>query len=161
MNTHDKIIIRLVIATIIICGFTACENTSDDVANSQQEQLSMRAVESVGMPALTKFVEKRNLKSILELRDKEVATHTYIVDMQGHFHLVCNSVGYGIPYATQYTNPMHRVYQGVTLPQADPNGLFSPATADGTWVMCVNPETNQVTATYIEPRIVVSQFELK
>ena len=46
------------------------------------------------------------------------------------------------------------------VPQADPNGLFSPASADGTWVMCLNPETNQAAPLYVEPRIIVSPFEL-
>jgi hypothetical protein len=90
-------------------------------------------------------------------------TYTYIVDMNGKFHKVCDSLGYGLPYATQYTNPQ-RVYSDAhgygTLPQADPNGLYSPASADGTWVMCLNPKTKKAEPQYIEPRIVTMTYPL-
>jgi hypothetical protein len=47
-----------------------------------------------------------------------------------------------------------------TLPQADPNGLFSPAAADGTWVLCLNPRTRELSPLYVEPRIISSPFPL-
>jgi hypothetical protein len=131
--------------------------------NRQQEMLANQAVDAVGLPAITKFAEKRMMKTILEQRDQEVTTYTYLVGMNNDLKLLCHSVGYGLPYATQYTNPSHDVVHNqhyVTLPQADPNGLFSPASADGTWVLCLNPNTTQTTPVYIEPRIVVSPFPL-
>ena len=78
-------------------------------------------------------------------------------------HKLCDSVGFGLPYSTQFTNPMKVPShdRGVVLPQADPNGLFSPSSSDGTWVQCVNPKTNKVSVMYVEPRIVVSPFELQ
>jgi hypothetical protein len=91
-------------------------------------------------------------------------TYTYIVDMNGKFHKVCDSIGYGLPYATQFTNPQMRVggqNGNVTLPQADPNGLYSPASADGTWVMCLNPNTKRAEPQYIEPRIVTMTYPLE
>jgi len=101
---------------------------------------------------------------ILELRDSEkLPTFTYITDMQGGLHKICDSVGYGIPYATQYTNPQRKEagqYGNLALPQADPNGLFSPASADGTWVLCVNKQTKGLSPVYIEPHIIVSPFAL-
>ena len=121
----------------------------------------MRSVESVGMPGITKFQEKRTLKQILELRDKEIATYSYTQDMNGGLHLLCKSVGYGIPYATQYTNPSVYATSGATLPQADPSGLFSPTSADGTWVLCLNSETKQVSPVLVEPRLILSPFALK
>ena len=47
-----------------------------------------------------------------------------------------------------------------TVAQADPNGLFAPASADGTWVMCLDPKTKEVKPVYIEPRVIVTPFEL-
>lgn len=148
--------------TAIIIGaalLSGCLPESDQIANQQQEALSLRAVESVGMPAITKFSEKRALKSILELRDKEVATWTYTQDMEGRFHFLCNSIGYGIPYATQYTNPMRKVYE-IALPQSDPNGLFSAGGAEGTWILCLNQETKLASPLYVEPRVIVSPFRM-
>jgi hypothetical protein len=87
------------------------------------------------------------------------------MDMNGRLHKICDSIGYGIPYATQYTNPERVVnpYTNAitTLPQADPNGLYSPASAEGTWVLCSNPnKSGDVAPVYIEPRIIVSTYPL-
>ena len=97
------------------------------------------------------------------LRDKNITTTTYIVDLSGRLHKVCDSVGFGLPYATQYTAPSRTAYDyhdSAVIPQADPNGLYSPASADGTWVQCLNPKTHQTTVVYIEPRVIVSSYEL-
>jgi hypothetical protein len=138
--------------------------TSDQMANRQQEQLSLQAVQSVGMPAIVNFQEKRFLKQILELRDTKLSTITYTQDFNAKLHKLCDSVGYGIPYSTQYTNPQRTVslydHAIATIPQADPNGLFSPAAAEGTWVLCLNPESKDVAPVYVEPRVIVSTFPL-
>ena len=152
----------------LLAGCVEDDPTSAQIERKQQEQMSLQAVQSVGMPAITNFAEKRMMRDILELRDRSVATTTYIVDMNGNRHKLCNSVGYGLPYATQYTNPQMPQRAGVSgsysiylLPQADPNGLYSPASAEGTWVLCVNPQTNKPVPLYIEPRIIVSPFPLE
>lgn len=147
-------------------GFIGCDKqapTGDDIMNAQQRQMDRQAALAVGPPAIVNFQEKRTLKQIYELRDTQLSTVTYIVDRYGKTHKICDSVGYGIPYATQYTNPSKIDYYGqvvMTLPQADPNGLFSPAAAEGTWVLCLNPKNKKVVPIYIEPRIIVSPFAL-
>jgi hypothetical protein len=159
---------KYIIALFILAGLTACGNQSETAAQierKKQAEMSLRGIESVGMPSIVNFAEKRMMKDILELRDRNVATTTYIVDMNGKMHKVCDSVGFGLPYATQYTNPQmpqQTVAGGSTyvLPQADPNGLYSPASADGTWVQCVDPKTKKATVVYVEPRIVVSPFPI-
>jgi hypothetical protein len=104
------------------------------------------------------------MKDILELRDRMEPTYTYITDMNGKLHKICDSVGYGLPYATQYTNPQAMQKDGTQhwtlLPQADPNGLYSPASAEGTWVMCLDPKSKRVKPVYIEPRVIVSPIQL-
>jgi hypothetical protein len=149
------------------CLMTACDQqpSSTQIERRKQEELSMQAVTQVGMPAITNFAEKRMMKDILELRDKNVATVTYLVGMNNQLTKVCDSVGYGLPYATQYTNPQRVAYDSghgsVTLPQADPNGLYSPASADGTWVLCVDHKDSKAKPVYIEPRILVSPFPIQ
>lgn len=139
----------------------ACDENSDQIQRRQQERLSRQAVNSVGMPSITNFQEKRILKMILELRDTEIRTITYTQDMNGNLHKLCNSIGYGIPYATQYTNPQRRDFDaGAVLPQADPNGLFSPASAEGSWVLCFDKNAKKMSPVYVEPRIIVSPFAL-
>ena len=156
-----QILALVAVATLL----TACDQqpTSTQIERRKQEELSLQAVQQVGMPAITNFAEKRMMKDIMELRDQNVATTAYIVDMNGKLHKICTAVGYGLPYATQYTNPMRISGDGhgyVTLPQADPNGLYSPASADGTWVLCVDPKSGKPRPVFIEPRVIVSPFPL-
>ena len=155
----------LLIPAVLFCGLslTGCiEQTADDTQRIQQEQLTKEATSQTGMPAITRFTERKNLKRILELRDRaKFVTYTYVmVPGTGERKFLCKSFGYGIPYATQYTNPEKYEYSGTTIPQADPNGLYSPASADATWVLCVNPSGGEPAVVYEENRITVSPFEL-
>jgi hypothetical protein len=146
---------------------TACMETSPtsgQIERKKQEELSLQAVQQVGMPAIVNFAEKRMMKDILELRDKNVVTTTYLAGMNNQLTKICDSIGYGLPYATQYTNPQKPVYEvhgNITLPQADPNGLYSPASADGTWVLCVDHKDGKAKPVFIEPRIIVSPMALQ
>ena len=122
------------------------------------------------MPAIKNFRERKMLKDILELRDQAgLVTYTYIVSEQtGKLRFFGQTIGYGMPYATQYTNPQKlqrsSVYGGGyrvdVMAQADPNGLFSPAAAEGTWVLMKDPGSSKVLPVYLEPRIIVSPFPL-
>ena len=152
--------------------FAGCDSprppTSDQLLNRQQEAMAQQAAMSVGMPAVPNFQEKRILKEIIELRDTAVVTYSYTQDMQGKYNKLCDSIGYGISAATQFTNPMKTVtinmvaghWETVVVPQADPNGLFSPATAEGTWVYCKVPGKDKNMPVYVEPRVIVSPFPL-
>ena len=163
---------KFVLIVGLLGTLTACSPpppTGEETQDAAQARSVTQAVEQIGMPAITRFAEKRALKQIYELRDKEVPTYTYIVDRNGATHKLCNSVGFGIPYSTQYTNPEYLPYRNsesntlraAVLPQADPNALYSPASADGTWVLCVDPKTSKAVPLYVEPRIIVSTFELR
>jgi len=157
---------KLLLVLPFVVLLSACDDHPDSrrIEAAKQEELQLQAVQSVGMPAITNFAEKRMFKDILELRDRSVPTTTYLVGMNNQLTKVCDSVGYGLPYATQYTNPQMRVSGqngNVTLPQADPNGLYSPASADGTWVLCVDHKDGKAKPVYIEPRILVSPFALQ
>jgi hypothetical protein len=83
--------------------------------------------------------------------------------MTGKLIFIGKCIGYGIPYATQYSNPQ-KVYHegsqyGLILPQAEPNGLFMPADARGTWVLLLDKD-GQPHPVYIEPDVIVSPFPL-
>lgn len=147
---------------------TACDvqRSSDVKQRDQQEVILKEATAQTGMPAITNFRERKLLKAIIELRDQDgLVTWTYTFsELSGQIKFFCNSVGYGIPYATQYTNPSKPLgdfnNQASIIPQADPNGLFSPASAEGTWVMCKNPSGKDTRPVYVEPRVIVSPFSL-
>ena len=163
MKNIFKVILVSLLLAISLSGCNQSQN-SDEIQREAQEALAKQGVMSVGMPAIVNFQEKRMLKDIYELRDKAVVTYTYIVDMNGHLHKICDSIGYGISGATQYTNPQRSEGAGknfAVLPQADPNGLFSPSNDEGTWVMCKNPNGKDVMPVRIEPRTITSPFPLK
>lgn len=143
--------------------FSECDQSSDSKMNQQQEQLSKEAVSQLGLPSIKNFTEKRFMKMILELRDQpNLINYAYLfAENSGQLIFIGKCVGYGIPYATQYTNPQIETYKGNTKPQADPNGLFSPASAEGTWLMLIDPQTNKPQVVYIEPKIIVTPFPLK
>lgn len=157
----------LILGTLAAAALlSACDGpspTSTQIERKKQEEMSLQAVTQVGMPAIVNFAEKRMFKDILELRDRMEPTITYVTDMNGRLHKRCNSVGYGLPYATQYTNPQRIATAGVhdgvaTIAQADPNGLYSPAAAEGTWVMCVFD--GKPKPVYFEDRVTVSPVAL-
>lgn len=142
--------------------------TSDNIQRQQQEQILQEGTSALGMPNINNFREKRIMKTNLEKRDQEgLVTYTYVFNpFHGKFVCVNVSIGYPIPYATQYTNPQkietwnHNVGYAI-LPQADPNGLFSPASAEGTWVLMKNPNGPDIGSGYIEERISVFPFKLR
>jgi len=139
---------------------------SDKAQRDQQEQLSNESNRQVGMPGITNFTEKKIVRKLYELRDQNIATHTYVMDLNGRLFHVCESIGYGLPYGVQFSNP-DKVIQSYSssfgaIPQSEPNGLFMPPTAEGTWVICASHEkAGDIAPVYVEPRVIVSPFKLK
>lgn len=166
-----KISLVGIVAALVFtcCAFddNGCnDSTGDKEQAAQQQKLTDEAGRQIGMPGIENFTEKKIMRRLYEMRDKNIATYTYLVDMQGRLHHVCDSMGYGLPYATQFSNPQRPAFayetheQGnVTLPQAEPNGLYMPADAEGTWVICAST-SGEFTPMYLEPRVVVSPFRL-
>jgi hypothetical protein len=166
----STVIAILVIAFAPIFMFGSCgKDDSNKVLNEKQEQLMEEANRQVGMPAIKNFQERKLLKMILELRDREdLICYCYLWnEFNGKLVFVGKCLGYGIPYATEYTNP-EKVSGGintpstgnVTIPQADPNGLFMPTSAEGTWVMLLD-SVGTPHPVYFEPRVIVSPFKLQ
>lgn len=163
MKPLKKLAIAALAAAIFV-PLSGCEENSDTAQRQQQERILKEGTAQTGMPAITNFRERKLVKMLLEMRDQEnltTYTYTYAED-SGKLTFFCQSVGYGIPYATQYTNPQKYVYNGngSVLPQADPNGLFMPDSADATWVMC-RSDKGEVKPVYVEPKVIVSPFKLQ
>lgn len=169
---------KIPLAVAALCALAGCDedNSGSSRETRQTMVLSEQAAVTVGVPAIKNFTEKRQLKTIYELRDtSNLVTFTYIFDLNGKRHKVCpsTSVGFGIPYATQFTAPKaprigRPIYpDGTEAPwhtfegdQPEPNGLYMPSSADGTWVICLNPATKELAPTYVEPRVIVYLFEM-
>jgi len=149
------------------CEDNQATKTENKVAEQQAQSLE-QAIQQVGMPGITNFTEKKLVRKLYELRDQNgLATYTYVPDINGRMWHLCDSIGYGLPYGVQFTNPERRApnasytQYGYNIPQAEPNGLFMPPTAEGTWVICMDPaKKGEIAPVYVEPRVIVSPFKL-
>jgi len=162
----------LVVLLLSSCESSPKAKTSDTKQAEETEAVMNEMNRQVGMPAMVNFQEKKLLKWIFELRDQaDLVTYTYLVnEMNGTVgQFLGQSIGYGIPAATQFTNPykLGTVDGGdmgarnpFLLPQADPNGLFMPVSTSATWVILINPETGNPMPVYLEPLLIVSPFKL-
>lgn len=174
-----KIIIAMLFGVLVV--LTGCEENmqapkSDTVVQRQQEKSMQEMVRQTGLPAIKNFQEKKMLKMLYELRDREdLVCYVYLINQMsgevGQFLGKC--IGYGLPASTQYSNPQKPIdYEKAlgyglyedhvgNIPQAEPNGLFMPEGLSATWLMMIDPETNEPRPVYVEPLIIVSPFPLK
>lgn len=141
---------------LLMSGCKPSQNLEDEMA-TEQRMKEMRS--QVGLPNIVNFTEAKFAKLTSELRDQEIRTWSYYLDINGARHLLCESVGYGLPYSVQVTNPQAGYSTYFTLPQAEPNGLFMPESADATWVLCSDGKGG-VAPVYSEPHLIVSPFPL-
>ena len=158
--------------TLAACQpYQQAESTTEDRQQAQTNAQINEADRQTGFPAVTHYQERKDLKQIYEDRDAALTTFVYTQDINGRFICMGHAIGYGVPYGTQMTNPQKLAwanwehtspsyYLTGTLPQAEPNGLYSPASAEGTWVRMVDPSTKKAQTVYVEPRITVSPFPL-
>lgn len=165
--------IYITIFTIIISlSFIGCvepEITADTIQADKTKIQMAEAQRQVGMPNIINFQQRKLMKMIYELCDKEdLICYAYLkADYSGKLIFLGKCIGFGIPFSAQFTNPSKIVndpyrYQsgGKVLSQADPNGLFMPTSSSATWLMMIDPKTNKPRPVYIEPEIVVSPFPL-
>ena len=137
---NKAILSILALPVLAACQF---DPSSADVDKTRQENQTKQAQMAVGMPSVKNFAKRRTLKMAIELQDQMHPTVTYAwSQFTGKLYKVCDSIGYPIPSATQYTSPQMRAGwdHSVVLPQADPDGTYSPSTADATLVSCVGPD---------------------
>lgn len=161
----------LILLVLLAVGCEASvpkRETADARQAAETRQRLSEADRQIGMPDITRFTERKLAKDILELRDEEITTFCYIVNLNGDLIFIGEAIGFGLPYSVQFTNPqtVDTVDGGelgarnpYTMPQADPNGLFMPEGLSATWVMLKGPD-GEVHPVYMEPEIIVSPFRL-
>ena len=163
------VLAALVGLTVLVPGCGEYETTADQKQKEQTEQLMSEINRQVGLPNITNFQQKKLMKMVYELCDKEnLICYAYIKsDYHGRLCFIGKCIGFGIPFSAQYTNPekLVRAYDhggttDMSVPQADPNGLFMPTSSSATWLMMIDPDGGEPRPVYIEPEIVVSPFAL-
>jgi hypothetical protein len=140
----------IAVGAFFVLTAESCDGSTPPTANQREQraqaQLSAESQATVGMPNITNFNQKKQLKSIIEAFDQpNLITYSYIVNLSGKAVPLCRSQGYGFNEGTQYTNPLQSEWKytgnsGIAtavVGQADPTGLYSPATSEGTLLMCL------------------------
>lgn len=157
---------RIAISAVACLALAACGSPTPSAEQNDTkatERLQAEAQAVVGLPRIQAFTEKRLATKLAELRDKpNLLTYTYLLGMDGRLRCLGRSVGFGIPYSTQITNPQKAgggSYGYFTLPQAEPNGLYMPESAAATWVMLIDAK-GEAQPTYIESDVTVSTTAL-
>lgn len=138
--------------------------SSDQIQSEQQEQILKEGTSEIGMPGIRYFAERRAVKRIMEERDNaKLATFTYVFSPFLGLLKVCDSVGYPLPYSTQYTSPQKVItnaHGGFVVSQADPNGLYSPGSSRASWVLCKVPGKDETAVVYSEPDLMGFPYEV-
>lgn len=158
-----------VAGVVVLCGAGGDGCTAQDNTAAKEQQSTDRAMTQIArsqpVPVFDYSLERHMLTEIYKARQR--ATNTFSVvqsDYTGKVLWSCPSLGYPVPYATQLTNPhqLQAIYglnnsghwtDGV-VEQPEPNGLYSPAQSDATWVPCVGPD-GKVTPVYEEKHVTV------
>lgn len=158
----------LCIMSFFIFQSDSCDTPSADRQEQiRQEQSQKQAIAQTGEPSIINFTERKRVRENYEKRDDpNLICYAYLYSEQtGRYTFFGKCLGYGIPYAVQYSNPEKWVdgtaQYSHLLPQSEPNGLFSPASADGTWLLMINPDKpTDIKSVYVEPKVIVSPFKL-
>ena len=169
MKITRRLIAIFAIATMGFFVLTAesCDGQTPPTANQKeqaaQSRITAEANATVGMPNITNFNQKKQLKAIIEAFDQpNLITYSYTqAAYTGKLTPLCRSQGYGFNEATQFTNPMQSEWKwtgnsgiaSAVLGQPDPSGVYSPTTSEGTLLMCLTT-TGKVLPVRSEPNII-------
>ncbi len=159
IRSHPLITFLLVATfAMTVLAADSCSGSTQPSANQQDQNYTanqMQQYEKVEPPPFFTFSEPRDV--MIQIYEAEMQAHntwSVWVDRAGIAH-GCASIGYPIMGGTQLTNPSSLstdgYHYGVTLPQAEPNGLYPPATGAGTWVLCQH--NGQAAPVYVEPEV--------
>lgn len=162
MMNNKKIIGSIMLAGALIGVLAGCNDqpSSDQVQSKKQEKILQEGTRQTGMPNITNFNQRKQLKGIYEEVDKaDIITYLYTKnDMDGKYIYEGEALGFPIPYSTEYTNPSYisdSMSQGgyAILPQADPDGLFHSQSTQADWIMEINPADGKAYPTFMEPNV--------
>jgi hypothetical protein len=180
-------LVILLIAVVALLAGCAPPQTADDVKREDQNKMLKEGNRIVGMPGITKFRQAKTMRMIQELCDDEIVTYMYMENVVpcvvpgytacgGKLTFIGETIAYPMPYAAQFTAPESMQtynikgntggaasYGVAKLPQADPDGLFKPPSAEATWSLMKNPnpKSEQIGPAYSEPKLFVIPFKLK
>lgn len=145
--------VLLITLSVLLAGCDANSQESQSVREQQQQYVTGQPV-----PQFDWSLERHVMVELYKARNSAVSTYSVVYSQyRGSISFACPSIGYPIPGGTQLTNPDAYYATGAVLPQAEPNGLFSPTTSAGTYVMCVNTD-GSISPVYIEENVMTFPY---
>ena len=131
--------------------------TSSRHEAGQVENAQARYVRTVPVPSFQFPTERYMIQQLYIARNNAVQTYSFVRSpFTGKVLWSCSSIGFPIPYSTQMTNPMTPLnpdyHDSALIPQPEPNGVYPPSGAMGTWVLCTNAD-GTISPSYQEPNV--------
>lgn len=130
--------------------FLGCVVKPKDDAETMDKQAVARQQKQyvIGQPtpAFDWSLERDVAIQLYGARNERVQTWTVWRSDYGLIEGHCESIGYPLPYDVQLTNPLKSEYTrtpgsssiaGVTIEQAEPNGLYSSHNSVATWIRAI------------------------
>ena len=157
------------VGIFISCDTSNKGSTAEEQQTKQTDKILNEINAEIGLPDIVNFQQKRTMKMVFELSDQaDLVCYAYLQsEYSGKLVYIGRCIGFGVPFSAQYTNPQKLVqtdlgqYSGsMTLPQADPNGLYMPTSSSATWLLMVDPKTGEPWPVLFEPLLTVSPFPL-
>ena len=155
--------LMLIFTLFILVG---CDQSVADIEQAQQKSSISDIVRNQPVPNLGGFsVERYILTKIIEKRNENVMTYSYIFTKDGKIIEICEhgSYGFGVPYATQISNPVKvEHYSGgpAVIANSEPNSLYPPSDTSATFVNCFN-EDGSFSPQTIEDNVNTFTFRIK
>ncbi|QQG50188.1 MAG: hypothetical protein HZB70_01195 [Candidatus Berkelbacteria bacterium] len=143
----------------------ATADTREQVAVNRQQEIY---VKNQPIPVFDWSRTRDLLIQFYVAQNGAAATWSYITPQMGATVLFeTPSQGYPIPMDTQLTNPLQAVWEsnsyglgGLTLAQAEPNGVFTSPNTDATIVMAVNGD-GTLSPIYTELKVTTFPFPVR
>ena len=148
-------------APVLLANDGGCDSkpTAAGIEQAQQDLQMQQFLRNQPVPSFDWSLERHMLIQLYAARQKATNTYSFVQsEYTGKVLWQCPSIGFPLPYATQLTNPQQLTWRrfdtgpsrdtalGVVA-QQEPNGLFTPSTADATWVPCVD-DKGKITPVY-------------
>jgi hypothetical protein len=151
----------------IAVGLTLLGMGCDEPANQREaravDDQQALYVQNQPAPVFNYSLPRHLMVELYKAKNQNLATYSYVISpYTGKVIWYSPSLGYPIPGGTQLTNSQARdsSTSTVVLPQAEPDGLYTPSTSEGTYVMCVDSD-GMVTPAYVEDHVLCSVVPLK
>lgn len=156
-----KFIVLMIVLCLLIpvVGFAKNKSSRKEEANVVESQQRIYS-KAHPIPFFEYSIPRDVYIQIYEVvTTRAYLTYTVIESMTGKTFYHGTSIGYAIPADTSLTNPDVYVYDGGTVEQPEPNGLFSSKNTDGTWVLFVQKD-GSITPVYTEHKVTTFPFEV-